>query len=423
MGPWSNGAGRSASLEATPSALEVSPWISVTPCSRSGRPPGGSSRPSTPVFRPAKALARLGPGPAPQVGPALAAAAGLPARDRLAVPALRGGDARADPERGAQRLRPRERPPRRDQGHALRAGQPGPRAQDVPDARHVRRPDLDRRRVLAPDREPLPGARLRHPGRRAGPPPRHLDDQVRARRRAHHRPHQPLQHDVQPLLHGREPGRLRPRADHGGDREDPGRLDLVQAAAADVGAVLGRGADALAALPGRLPVREEGRLHDGPGRHQRAALRPRARLRGAGEGSRLRHGLPAVRRRHQRGQLPPQDLEPLRRQEDRHRQHVRGGHQDHARGHDRERPQQRERGPDRGLLHGEPRQGRRPRLPARLLHRPRRGDQRRGAPREALHDLAPGARAVPLLRRPDRPPARLVPARVGRLASPPWPTT
>ena len=39
-----------------------------------------------------------------------------------------------------------------------------------------------------------------------------LVDQVRPRRGPHRRPDQPLQHDVQPLLHGRQPGRLRPRA-------------------------------------------------------------------------------------------------------------------------------------------------------------------------------------------------------------------
>ena len=48
---------------------------------------------------------------------------------------------------------------------------------------------------------------------------------------------------------------------------------------------------------------------------------------------------------------------------------------------------------------------------------------RRGASAPALHDLAPGPRSVALLRRQDRPAARLVPARVGGLVRRRWPTT
>ena len=58
----------------------------------------------------------------------------------------------------------------------------------------------------------FPGPRLRR-GHRHAAQPRHLVDQVRPRRGADDRPDQPLQHDVRPVLHGREPGRLRPRAD------------------------------------------------------------------------------------------------------------------------------------------------------------------------------------------------------------------
>ena len=43
--------------------------------------------------------------------------------------------------------------------------------------------------------------------------PRHLVHQVRPRRGADDRPDQPLQHDVRSVLHGRQSGRLRPRAD------------------------------------------------------------------------------------------------------------------------------------------------------------------------------------------------------------------
>ena len=46
----------------------------------------------------------------------------------------------------------------------------------------------------------------------------------------------------------------------------------------------------------------------------------------------------------------------------------------------------------------QPRQGGRTRLPARVLHRTRRGDRRRGPSPPALHDLAPGPRALAILR-------------------------
>ena len=42
-----------------------------------------------------------------------------------------------------------------------------------------------------------------------------LDGAARPRLGAHGRSHEPLQHDVRPVLHGREPGRLRPRAHAG----------------------------------------------------------------------------------------------------------------------------------------------------------------------------------------------------------------
>ena len=85
--------------------------------------------------------------------------------------------------------------------------------------------------------------------------PRHLVDQVRARRGAHDRPDEPLQHDVQPVLHGREPGRLRPRARVGRGPEDPRRRRVDQAAPPALGAVLRRRADAVAALPPGDPLR------------------------------------------------------------------------------------------------------------------------------------------------------------------------
>ena len=50
-----------------------------------------------------------------------------------------------------------------------------------------------------------------------------------------------------------------------------------------------------------------------PGRDQRPALRHRARVRLPGEGGRARHGLPPVRRDHERVERPPPHHEPVRR--------------------------------------------------------------------------------------------------------------
>ena len=61
----------------------------------------------------------------------------------------------------------------------------------------------------------FPGSRHPRAQRREAAQPRQLDHQVRPRLGADDRPDQPLQHDVRPLLHGREPGRVRPRAELG----------------------------------------------------------------------------------------------------------------------------------------------------------------------------------------------------------------
>ena len=91
-----------------------------------------------------------------------------------------------------------------------------------------------------------PGPRL--PGAQdAAARARHVVDPVRPRLGAHRRPDQPLQHDVRPVLHGRQPGRLRPRAAVGGHHQDPRRRDVDPAAPPDERAVLRRRADAVAA--------------------------------------------------------------------------------------------------------------------------------------------------------------------------------
>jgi hypothetical protein len=165
-------------------------------------------------------------------------------------------------------------------------------------------------------------SRLRHPvaQRREAAQPRLVDDQVRPRRGAHGRPDQPLQHDVRPVLHGREPGRVRARAGLGRDQDAARQRDLDQADAADVGAVLGRRADAVAVLPRRGALRAQGRLQLGAGGDQRHRVRQEPGLRqGRGRsGSALR--LSAVRRHRQRGQLAPPRRQPVRREAARDRE-------------------------------------------------------------------------------------------------------
>ena len=134
----------------------------------------------------------------------------------------------------------------------------------------------------------------------------------------------------------------------------------------------------------------------------RFALEPGVRV--PGPGSRPRHGLPPVRRHHQRGQLPPPHQQPVRRPGDRDRPAGRGRRAHHAGGDGGERRQQPHGRPHLRLLHEEPHQDGRPRVPARVLHRARRGGDGRGAPAPALHHLAPRPRPGPLLRGAHRPP-------------------
>ena len=66
--------------------------------------------------------------------------------------------------------------------------------------------------LQAASRALFPGRDFRG-GHRHAAQSRHVVDQARPRRGAHDRPDQPLQHDVRSVLHGRQSGRLRPRAD------------------------------------------------------------------------------------------------------------------------------------------------------------------------------------------------------------------
>ena len=225
-----------------------------------------------------------------------------------------------NPPRRARPRRSGRRPRRRDQGADRRGrtggSSSGRRARSTAPSRTSSR-SIPRFSSLIEQR--YHGPRLPHARRRARPPARDVDHQVRPRDGPHDRPDQPLQHDVQPVLHGREPGRVRPRADARRDQGDPRRVDLVQAAAADDRAVLRRRADDVAALPRGVPVRQGRRLLQCPGGDQRHPLRARARVRVPGEGGRVRSRLLPVRRRHQRRQQPPAHHEPLRRQAAGHR--------------------------------------------------------------------------------------------------------
>ena len=146
----------------------------------------------------------------------------------------------------------------------------------------------------------------------------------RPRRGADDRPDEPLQHDVRPVLHGCQPGRLRPRAVARRREEAPGRRGEHQAAAADDRAVLGRGTDHLADLPRCRPVRARGRLLQHPGGDQRHPFRAGSRVRAAGARGRDADRLPAIRRRQRRGQRAPQGRQPVRREAARDRGAARG---------------------------------------------------------------------------------------------------
>ena len=164
-------------------------------------------------------------------------------------------------------------------------------------------------------------------------------------------------------------------------QEDPRRLADDQAAPPDERAVLGRRADAVAALPRRHPLRAQESATSPCSARPTACASPQEpgfakKAKEAGPA----HGVPAVRRRQQRGQLAPQDRQPLRRQAARHREAARGRHRRHPRGHRRQRRQQRPGRPDPRIspidnadkitvVSFQPVQ----------LHRPRRGHRRRDA--------------------------------------------
>ena len=125
--------------------------------------------------------------------------------------------------------------------------------------------------------EVFPGRDIRAHNDEDAAPSRLQHHHARPRLGAHHRPDQPLQHDVRPVLHGRQPGGLRPRAELGRHQDAARQRHHDQAAAPDVGAVLGRRADAFAVLPGRGALRARSGLHQRAGGHQRHRVRQERR--------------------------------------------------------------------------------------------------------------------------------------------------
>ena len=115
-----------------------------------------------------------------------------------------------------------EREGRRDQGDDPRARRQDSDGEGLPHPRPLRGRDGDGHRVLQAPRAGLPGPRHPRPQRREAPQPRQQHDSARPRLGLDGRPDEPLQHDVRPVLHGREPGRVRPRT-HVGRHQDGAR--------------------------------------------------------------------------------------------------------------------------------------------------------------------------------------------------------
>ena len=330
--------------------------------------------------------------PAVEVEPEGEAPARMAARNRFALPGLRARGAPGDPRRQARLQSAAQREDRRDQGDHPRTRRQDPDGEGLPGPRPLRRRHGDGPGVLQAPRAVVPGQRHPVPQRREAAQPREQHDQVRPRRGADDRPDQPLQHDVRPVLHGRQPGRLRPRTVLGRHQDAARQRHLDQAAAPDVGAVLGRRADDVAVLPRRRALRAQGRLQLGAGRDQRHRVRQEPRLREGGGGGRPALRVPAVRRDRQRGELAPPGREPLRRQASRDREPLQRRRRHRAGRHDRQRRQQRAGRPHHPVRARQSEEDQLPVVPAGVVHRPRRGDHA-GAPRgAALHAVAPGAR-------------------------------
>ena len=122
----------------------------------------------------------------------------------------------------ARRTRDPLREGPRDQGDDHRARRQDHDGQGLPRARPLRGRPVNRPGVHQAPRGPV--SRARHPGHNDElAQPRDQHPPVRPRRGAHRGSHQPLQHDVRPVFHGRQPGGLRARAELGRHQHDPGQ--------------------------------------------------------------------------------------------------------------------------------------------------------------------------------------------------------
>ena len=269
------------------------------------------------------------------------AAARLAARDRLALSDVHARSAPGDPRRQEGRQRPAQREGRRDQGDHSRARRQDPDGEGLPHPRPLRGRDGDRHRLLQAPRRSVPRPRHPRPQRREAAQPRQQHHQARPRLGAHRRPDQPLQHDVRSVLHGRQPGRLRARADwediktmldnaitikprrqmsvqfSGGEPTiSPYFLDAVRYARKV-------GYNSVQAATNGIEFAKSPEFAEGGGR-SRPALR-----------------LPAVRRHRQRRQRAPPRRQPVRRQAAGDREPAQRRRRHRAGRHHRQRRQQR----------------------------------------------------------------------------------
>ncbi len=162
----------------------------------------------------------------------------------------------------------------------------------------------------------------------------------------------------------------------GGDPGDPRQRARDQAAAPDVGPVLGRRANIVPALPPRGEVRAGHRLQFRPGSHQRHRVRQKRRVRAASRGGRSALRVSAVRWHRQRREQPPEGGEPVRRQAQGDRQPLQRGRPDRPRNDARQHRQQRPGRTDRPVRARQPEEDRVHRLSAGVVHRSRRRDHR-----------------------------------------------
>src|SRR5580700_6447777 len=133
---------------------------------------------------------------------------------------------------------------------------------------------------------------------------KHLEDVFPGRDIAAHNDEQ-LHHDVRSLLHGREPGRLRPRTAMGRNQDHARQRDHHQTASSDERAVLRWRTNAEPVLPRRGSLRQKSRIQLRPGCNERNRIRKKFRVLPAGSRSRHALRLPPIRRNRQRRQRSP----------------------------------------------------------------------------------------------------------------------